>query len=275
MLWLGGTTAVGGVYYVSHLDTVPVTQRRRFIDISVEKEKMMAQQGYHEIMREFGRHILPPAHPYSVLVKQVAERLIRVCGLDGLNWEVHVIDSPEKNAFVLPGGKIFVFSGILPIAGDKDGLAAVLAHEIGHQVARHTAEKLSYTKLTVIAQTIAAFVFGGDFQFLSGMLLQLGVLLPFSRKMEVEADYLGLRLMAQACYEPRAAVKMWERMMHADPKQSIGSLQTYLQTHPSHADRIEKIKSWLPEAQSILDSSDCRHTSEFLRGFQRYAQPTW
>ncbi|KAJ3133422.1 hypothetical protein HDU90_005741 [Geranomyces variabilis] len=272
MLWLGGGTAVGGAYYLSHLDTVPVTQRRRFMDISVDTEKLMAQQAYHEVMREFRHHILPPAHPYSVFVNQVAHKLIRVSGLQDLKWEVYVIDSPQKNAFVLPGGKIFVFSGLLPIAGDKDGMAAVLGHEIGHQVARHTAEKLSWSKLTVIAQTIIAFVFGGDFQFLSGLFLQLGVLLPFSRKMEVEADHIGLCLMAQACYDPRAAVGMWERMSQAD-KQSPGIL-AYVQTHPSHANRIEKIKAWLPEALGILNASDCRQTFEMFQGFRKYAQPS-
>ena len=144
--------------------------------------------------------------------QKVARKLIEVTGLkDKLKWEVNVVDAPIVNAMVLPGGKIFVFTGILPVVKDENGLAAVMAHEIGHQVARHSAEKLSKTLVFFMPLVIVLDAVFGMGQF-SSAILQLGFMLPFSRKLESEADYIGLLLMAQACYDPNAAIEMWKRM---------------------------------------------------------------
>ncbi|TPX63616.1 hypothetical protein SpCBS45565_g06486 [Spizellomyces sp. 'palustris'] len=172
-----------------------------------------------------------------------------------LHWEVYVIEDPQKNAFVLPGGKIFVFTGLIPIVQDEDGMAAVLGHEIAHQIARHSAEKLSWAKILIVAQLLMAYIFDPG-MFFSRLFLELGVLMPFSRKMESEADYIGLRLMAQACYDPAAAVGLWERMKEA---QRSSKLLEYVSTHPSPEKRIQKITEWLPEAEMIREKSDCEH----------------
>ncbi|KAJ3411897.1 hypothetical protein HDV05_001532 [Chytridiales sp. JEL 0842] len=133
----------------------------------------------------------------------------KLSGLNDVNWEVHVIDYPQRNAFVLPGGKVFVFTGILPIVKNEDGLAAVIGHEVAHQVARHSAEKLSWVKVIVLAQIFMSFFFDPGFLF-NRLFMELGVMLPFSRASETEADYIGLTLMAGACYDPHAAVAMWQ-----------------------------------------------------------------
>ncbi|KAI8918461.1 peptidase family M48-domain-containing protein [Powellomyces hirtus] len=268
---IGGVAGIGSAYYLSHLDTVPITNRKRFMDVNPEQEKELSQQGYREIMLQYGHRILDPRHPYSIFVRKVARKLIRVSGLEDLHWEVHVIDDPQKNAFVLPGGKIFVFSGILPITENEDGMAAVLGHEIAHQIARHSAEKLSWVKIAMVAQTLLQFIFG--YGMLTSLLLEFGLLMPFSRKMEVEADYIGLRLMAQACYDPQAAIRMWQRMQAADHKHS--DLVAYMGTHPSHGSRIEKLRAWIAEAETIRANSDCYHTADLLRHFHYPRQPAW
>ncbi|KAI9142122.1 peptidase M48 [Paraphysoderma sedebokerense] len=127
----------------------------------------------------------------------------------------YVINAPVQNAFVLPGGKVFVFTGILPVVKNEDGLAVVLGHEIAHQVARHSSEKLSWLKVLMLAQFLLSFVFDTSL-FFNRMFLELGILLPFSRKMEVEADEIGLMLTAQACYDPREAIGLWQVSFH-DP----------------------------------------------------------
>ncbi|KAJ3006920.1 hypothetical protein HKX48_009408, partial [Thoreauomyces humboldtii] len=249
------------------------SNRKRFIDVGVEQESVMARQAYNQVMAQYHHRILPSNHPLSVFVQKVADKLVRVSNLQGLKWEVHVIDDPQRNAFVLPGGKIFVFSGLIPIVRDADGMAAVLGHEIAHQIARHSAEKLSQAKLATLLQlALSLFDAPGG---ISRLLLELGIMMPFSRKMEGEADYIGLRLMAQACYDPRAAVGMWERMKAVDGGGGDNLVMAYVSTHPSNEKRIEMIKGWLPEAEAIRESSDCRGTAEILDRFRGGRVASW
>ncbi|ORY00572.1 hypothetical protein K493DRAFT_312781 [Basidiobolus meristosporus CBS 931.73] len=252
--WIGAGIFGGlsGTYYVTHLETVPISGRRRFMDISPSQEEKLSKMSYQEIIQEYGHQILPPNHRYSRWVSDVAQRIIRVSGMDDLKWEVHVIDSPERNAFVLPGGKVFVFTGILPIVQSKDGMAAVLGHEVAHQVARHSAEKMSYMKILFLFQLFLDVALGMPFA-LNRLFLELGVVLPFSRKCEVEADMIGLQLMAQACYDPYEAVRMWERMSQAEK----GAPPQYLSTHPNNESRISKINEWMPQALQTRANSDC------------------
>ncbi|CAB4478156.1 uncharacterized protein OCT59_007381 [Rhizophagus irregularis] len=250
-VYTGTVGGLGGVYYVSHLETVPVTNRRRFIDVTPKQEEKLAQQAYNEVMKQYGRKILPPFDHRTKFVKKVARQIVSVSGMQDLNWEFHVIESKEKNAFVLPGGKVFVFTGILPIVGNEDGLAAVLGHEIGHQVARHSAEKLSFVKILILAQLFLSIII--DPGLLGRLLMEFGMMLPFSRKCEIEADYIGLILMAQACYDPREARKVWERMSIAQKN----SPPQFLSTHPAHESRIRKINEWMPEALQKREQSDC------------------
>ncbi|TPX43683.1 hypothetical protein SeMB42_g04642 [Synchytrium endobioticum] len=263
-----GAVVIFGVYYVSHLEEVPISGRRRFINVSPQLEEKLARSEYAELMNEYRDRTLPSWHPVSKMAQKVAHKLIQVTGLKKtLNWEVNVVDAPLVNALVLPGGKIFVFTGILPVVHDEEGLAAVLAHEIGHQVARHSAEKLSKTLVFFLPLTIALDAVLGMGQF-SVALLQLAFMLPFSRKLESEADYIGLLLMAQACYDPKAAIDMWRRM-----SQYQGSKQlSYLSTHPSNDSRIKALTTWMPEAERIQENSDCRQTSHLFSLFSQRTQ---
>ncbi|KAI9591102.1 peptidase family M48-domain-containing protein [Syncephalis fuscata] len=251
MIIAGGIIGIGG-YYVTHLETVPMTGRRRFMSITPEGEKQLAKMSYNGVMQEFGRHILPSSHPVTIFVRRVAERIIQASGMTELNWEVFVIDSPIPNAFVLPGGKVFVFTGILPMTQDEQGMAAVLGHEIAHQVARHTAEKVSFTKLIIMFQLFLSLFIDSSAVF-NQFFQQVGIMLPFSRKCEREADQIDLQLMAQACYDPTAAITMWHRMNQQQKRQPV----QYLSTHPSHESRIAYLEKWLPKAQATLSRSDC------------------
>ncbi|KAJ3270751.1 hypothetical protein HDV01_007443 [Terramyces sp. JEL0728] len=141
----GGFIFFGGIYYATHLEQVPITNRTRFMAVSESQEVALGGDAYHQLKRQYQHSILPSNHPVTKLATKVSKSLIQVSGLTHLDWEVYVIDQNVKNAFVLPGGKIFVFTGILPILKDENGLAAVLGHEIGHVVARHAGEKISWS----------------------------------------------------------------------------------------------------------------------------------
>lgn len=234
------------------------------MSITPRQEEAMAMQAYHEVMQQFGGRILPANHPYSRFVTRVAKRLVNVSGMENMKWEFYVVDSPEKNAFVLPGGKVFVFTGILPIVKNEDGMAAVLGHEISHQLARHSAEKLSFAKI-LLALQITLSLFGIDPSFIfNRFTTNFLVMLPFSRKCEEEADDIGLMLMSQACFDPHEAINVWKRMEASGES----DVPQFVSTHPSHKNRILHLTKKLPEAIETRNKSDCstdmhRFTDQF------------
>ena len=258
----------GSVFYVYNLERVPISGRLRFNCISETTEMQQSQLAYRQVMQEYGSRILPPSHPDSRVVERVMRRLIPASGLGSEGWEVKVIgDQRQKNAFVLPGGKVFVYSGILPICKDEDGLAAVLGHEISHNIAHHSAEQMSKGFLLVAAAQLAGFFFGID-SGLSFFLLDYLVNRPGSRQMETEADRLGLLMMAKSCYNPQKAVELWERMAKAEeyaPPQ-------WASTHPSSKNRIVAIQNWVPEAEQARQNSGCGVTGGFVNDFSRAFQ---
>lgn len=260
------TGAAGGTFYVINLEEVPVSHRRRFNFISPELEKqLLAGAGYEEILQQYRGKILPQDHPQTQMVVRVVQRLLPAAGdLAGHDWEVHVIDEPsEKNAFVMPGGKVFVFTGILPICKDENGLATVLGHEIAHNVAHHMAERFSRNIYILPAIFVTAYVLDTSAQ-LSSTLVSLFLSLPNGRTQESEADYIGLRMMAESCYDPQAAVDFWERMKKAEQ----GAPPQFLSTHPSNYNRIEAIQRWVPEAKQRFADSGCSTTSSYMNQFQ-------
>ena len=262
---VGAAGVGGGVFYYSNLETVPVSGRLRFNCFSAKWEERVAAGQAQEVLQEYGRRILPPNHPDSRLVNKVMQRLIPASGLEYLNWEVKVIDDPSQvNAFVIPGGKVFVFSGILPICRGEEGLAAVLGHEISHQLAHHVGERLSGMVFVVALAFLASYSFDISGQ-LSQYVLDLILSRPGSRKMESEADYIGLLMMAKACYDPNAAASLWARMAKAEQF----AIPQFLSTHPASQNRIERIQGWLAEAQDKRIQSNCGSTLAFADQFSR------
>lgn len=266
---IGGAT----VFYFSNLEEVPVSKRKRFncySDASVEKE---GQRLYQQIMAENRGALLPEWDSRSRMVQRVMNRLIPVSEMEGVDWEVHVINSPEMNAFVIPGGKVFVYSGILDITKNDDGLAAILGHEIAHNLAKHAAENMSSMiplfpiRWALIALDVALYGFPIS-QIIGSFLLDLGITKPASRKQESEADYIGLLMMAKACYNPKEAVKVWDRMEFANRHQDIPE---WLSTHPSNAHRAGTIEKWVPKAEEARNSSGCSSTLAYSQEFKKAA----
>ena len=259
---------LGGFYYYN-LEEVAISGRRRFNIYSPAQEAAQAESSYKMVMRQYGTKVLPPHHHLSEMVNKVLDRLIPAAGLEGQNWEVKVInDDNEMNAFVLPGNRVFVFSGIFPICAGEDGLAAILGHEIAHNIAHHTGEKLSHSFFLPLLSLALSYVLDiGTWE--SQSLVDLALRLPFSRRMESEADHIGLLMMAQACYDPRAAVGLWERMAQAE-KFIVPQI---LSTHPASKKRMAVIEEWLPQAQQKRAESRCETTRRHMDGFTRMFAP--
>lgn len=240
-----------GYYYISNRQEVPMTGRTQLVDISREQEAALGYESYRELLSQ--ERVVPSGEIVDV-VREIGRRLAAVAEDPGFEWEFNVIDSDQVNAFCLPGGKVAVYTGIVPVARNKNGLAVVMGHEIAHAIARHGAERMAHQKLVQIG-TLAAGVSLSDMdrqtqQMVMGALgvgAQFGVLLPFSREHESEADYMGLVYAARACFDPQEAPLLWERMTQA----SRGAQPAeFMSTHPSHETRIRQLQQWMPEAMS-------------------------
>lgn len=260
---------VSTVFVGTHIERAPISNRRRFMLIGPTIERYLGDQGYRDVLEQFKSSMLPENHPEVMRVKEIMKNLIRVSPYandDTIDWRIHVINDPKQspNAFVLPGGKVFVFSTILPICGNNDGLATVLSHELAHQVARHTAENMSKTPLYLIAGMVLYSITGS--QALNSLITNSLFKLPASREMEKEADYIGLILMSRACYNPNEAVHVWERMENFEHRAASGAMRApeFLSTHPATSNRIENIKGWLPEAREARVTARCdeRYTNQ-------------
>ncbi|GIZ44876.1 hypothetical protein CKM354_000806200 [Cercospora kikuchii] len=260
----------GGVVgiYIYNLETVAVSGRKRFNIISPETEKKMGKQSYQQVIQEYGRQIMSPNSKEHRMVERVLQRLLPHCGLEDEEWEVHVINDDMKNAFVVPGGKVFVFRGILDVCQGDDGLAAVLGHEIAHNVAHHAAERMSQSAW-MLPLVLVGWLFGID-PNISGQVGQIAFSLPGSRSQEQEADYIGLLMMAESCFDPHAAVGLWERM-EAEEKRMGGAPPQFMSTHPSSHNRMEQIREWLPKAEAKMDAAGCSNVKGYLGGFTQAA----
>lgn len=264
--------AGGSGFYVYNLEQVPITGRRRFNILSPERERELVSDGaYQETLQQYRGKVLPRDHPYTQLVARIVTRLLpAVQGLDQGDWQVHVIDDDSQpNAFVMPGGKVFVFTGILPIAQDENGLAAVLGHEIAHNVCHHMAERMSGQVITMLATIILSSLIDVSGQIVNSI-SNLALTLPNSRTQESEADHIGLLMMAQACYDPRTAPQLWTRMSEFERKKG-GAPPQFLSTHPSSGNRGQAMQKWIPEAMQKYDESACSITARGLDEFKKIA----
>ncbi|KAJ5937214.1 hypothetical protein N7454_004869 [Penicillium verhagenii] len=226
--------------YLYNTDVVEITGRRRFNMVSAKMELEMGKQTYRQVLNEERGKILPDGHPVTQQVDRVLQRLIPLAPIEGADWKVHVIADPNmKNAFVLPGGKVFVYTGILPVCQDDDGLAAVLGHEIAHVVAHHPAERASNSFITVGVALFVALLLDFSGQA-SSAIMNYMYSLPNSRTQEAEADHIGLLMMSKACFNPEAAVRLWQRMQQQEKQ----APPEFLSTHPSSYNREEAIRGW-------------------------------
>ena len=250
----------------------PGTARDQLIYISEEKEMALGISAFREVLKNARLSKDPEV---TLMVNRVGRRIAKSANKPEYVWEFAVIEDDEQvNAFALPGGKVAVFTGILKYTKTEAGLATVMAHEVAHALQRHGAERYSRGILEQIGQlgALAGAAAGGiDPGVAIGAMSAygVGVALPNSREQETEADFIGLRLMAKAGYDPREAVPFWERMSGC-PRKMIGrycfrsqnSIPEFLSTHPSDVTRINQIEAWIPQAMRYYHPESSDSTTE-------------
>ena len=241
--------------------TVPITGRRQNLIVSDQQVLSLSNQQYQQYMQS-AKKSTNAAN--TAMVQRVGQRLanavVSYLNANGLGaevsqyqWEFNLVQDNQVNAFCMPGGKIVVYEGLLPVTRDEASLAVVLGHEIAHAVAKHSAERLSNAyKQQYGLQVIGAVASGVG---VSNEMLQLGQIVAsaggqfftagFSRKQESEADHMGLVFAAMAGYDPKVAISFWQRMSQA----TGGGSSSLLSDHPSDADRIKNLQGWMAEAQ--------------------------
>src|SRR5262245_5090779 len=240
---------VGVLLLNSQRQKTPVTHRTQHVTLTDAQQMQLGSQEYSKELRADRGRVIASGPQYAE-VQRVAKRIETVASRDKPKfvWKVSLVRKKEANAFCLPGGKIVVYTGILPLTENDAGLATVLGHEVAHATAEHVAERMERQHLTEVAAAIIA----GGVAFTPAQFVRIqavrgvGAGLPFSRKQESEADHIGLVYMARAGYDPHQALAFWNRMKRASRGQEPPE---FLSDHPSDAHRAERIAGWLPEAE--------------------------
>jgi predicted Zn-dependent protease len=250
-------------YWFSNQVVDPYTGEKALIDksLTVEDEKALGLQAYQEILSQ--ERPLDPNSQVAREVREIASRLIAkidvvetaLAAEHGLQpqrisrdfeWDVNVIQSEQANAFCLPGGKMAVYTGLLPVAQNADAVAVVMGHEIAHALLRHGAQRMAQQKVAQIGQ-MGAGMSGMDAgtQQMVQAAMGYGMLLPYARAHETQADEVGLMLAAAACFDPQEAVPLWERMSAASGGQAPPEFSS---THPNPGTRIQNLTALMPKA---------------------------
>ena len=257
-----GSVALLGLLLVSlsGCSTVPVTGRRSLNLVSEGQEMQLGLSSFDQLKKETPINRDPAIND---LVQRVGKRIASVATKDMPNaqWEFVVFESKEANAFCLPGGKVGVYTGLLPVTQDEAGLATVIGHEVAHAVARHGAERMSEAMVMQTGgQVIGAAMAESQYQSAAmvayGLGAKVGRELPHSRKQELEADNIGLTYMARAGYDPEAAIGFWQRFSDYNKQQGGTQPMSFLSTHPVDDVRIKQLRDLLPRAkQEFVRSS--------------------
>lgn len=272
-----GCAAAAALFLFTACSTVPITGRNQFSLVSDGEILSMSATQYRQFISQAQ---LSRNSSYNARVNQVGRRLAAATNsylkengytdmLSTLSWEFNVVDSKQVNAFCMPGGKIVVYTGLLNLIGNgahaDDELAAVMGHELSHALARHANERISNQMLLQAGGQILGAAVGSRSATLGALInqtygigAQVGVMLPFGRKQEYEADKMGLVLMAIAGYDPRYAVNFWQKMSSSKGGQQVSELMS---THPSDENRIRAINEYLPTALKYYTGKAAPSTS--------------
>lgn len=250
--WRAGIGAVAVAVWVTSCATAPETGRKQLLLISSSQEMQLGLTAFEDMKKQVPRSRNAAA---DAQLQKVGARIAQVAALPGAQWEFVLFESPEANAFCLPGGKVGVYTGILSITRDEAGLATVIGHEVAHAGARHGAERMSRALVRDgVGQVASAYVGSKDaryqaaFTSVYGAGTQVLEALPHSRTQESEADRIGLKYMAKAGFDPEASVGFWQRF--AEYNRTRGSnTPWFLRTHPLDEQRIKDLQKWMPEAK--------------------------
>ena len=287
---MGGCITTLGITYYAYSDVVPITRRRRWIVTSPNWERHMGDQEYRNLIEQFRGNILPQTHRASATVHRVGQRIATA----SVEFAKHhnfasnsvittniekpytftVVRSEMANAFVLPGNHVFVFTGIFRFVQNEDELAIILGHEMAHNLARHVGEKMSGSFVfSLLARLSLLFDSSGLVMTLLLPTMTLIRELPNSRSLEIEADHIGILLAAEACYDPRAATKVFAAMQQGESSNS--QPPEFLSTHPSHHTRLEKFDEWTPHALERYNAIDrCGDVREKMKRARTHAAVT-
>jgi metalloendopeptidase OMA1, mitochondrial len=247
---------VGVMFLGTHRQKTPVTHRTEHVGLTDQQQMQLGAQQYAKTLTQDRANIISSGPAYKE-VQRVAKRIEAVAARDKPNfvWRVTLLRTKEANAYCLPGGKIVVYTGILPLTQNDAGLATVLGHEVAHATAEHVAERIERQHLSRVAAAILAggvAVTPGQYAHLLA-LFDIGgsaASLPFSRHQESEADHIGLVYMARAGYDPHEALAFWQRMAAASKGKEPPE---FASDHPSDEHRVERIRGWLPEAEQAYE----------------------
>jgi predicted Zn-dependent protease len=258
---IGRALAVAVALAACACSQVALTGRSQLLLVSDTEVAELSKQSRTKFFQEAEREgkivrLQDPDGAAAVpMVDRVSTRIIRAAGLESrAQWRVAVVRANQVNANASADGTIVVYTGILPVAQTDAGLAVILGHEVAHVVARHSGERLSQMLVAQNLSNVAAAFASPHYQGAVGAALglgtQYGVLLPFSRQHESEADHLGIYYMAKAGYDPAEAPRLWERMSTKDK----AAPPEFLSSHPSDATRIANLRAWLPDARRYYDN---------------------
>ena len=302
-VWIPVVSTVGllGYSYYAYLDEVPLTHRKRWIATSPEWEAHLGDQEYRKLLAHFQSkgQVLPPDHRASMTVQRVGSSIAQAAQKfarehdtashrssstgNKPSYTYTVVRSDMANAFVLPNNHVFVMTGLFRYIQNEDDLAAVIGHEFAHNLARHAGEKMSSSFVINLLARLSLLVDP------SGVLMTIFVPattllrdLPHSRTQETEADQIGLYLAAEACYDPRAAKRVFAAMKQGMESSGGGSgggvsPPEFLSTHPSHDSRISNFDDWLPDAMKVYqgdtfsDGDRCRHVRQQMQAARKEA----
>lgn len=232
--------------------TVPETGRTQFNLMSASEETQLGLTSFGQLKQQTPVSTNAAA---NAVLQRVGRRIAAVAPLPNAQWEFVLFESKEVNAFCLPGGKVGVYTGILPVTKDEGGLATVIGHEIAHAVARHGGERMTHATASGLAgQVLQEGLQGSKYQAATllayGAVSKVGFELPYSRAHESEADYMGLIYMARAGYDPQQAVAFWQRFAAFNRQQGGSQGLSFLRTHPVDEKRIADLQAAMPKVKA-------------------------
>ncbi|KPH50960.1 hypothetical protein HPU229336_09485 [Helicobacter pullorum] len=240
--------SIASIFFLCACSSTLYTDRTQLMLLDQQQEVALGEQSANEILKSSK---LSNNAKQKAMVNRVGQKIAAVADRPDFKWEFYLLEDNQQNAFCLPGGKVFVYSGIMELIENDDELAVVISHEVGHTILRHGAERMSMQMLQQLGGSLLGALLGNQYSEYSGLFNKaynigsnVGIMLPFSRSHELEADKVGIILMQKAGYNPKAALNFWQKMSAG--KQSSSD---FFSTHPSDSTRIQEIQKILQNSK--------------------------